>query len=355
MLRKEKIRKLCSLVIIGVLAGIILAGCGSASGSDSAGTDAGSDVAETASGGYETLRLGVAGSDDDYVMEMACLAYDSGYLEEELNAVGYTVEISAFSNTGTEVNEALASGDLDGAIYGDFPAFTSKSNGIDTTIIASVNQRMQYALLAADDSITSAADLEGKNVIVISGSVQQYFWEKYTEAAGIDADAVNLINSTDFASLIQTGSADAAAGNLYSEAYMESMGIGTIVDYGSSYDIYTTMVCSVKTELLEENPEIAVAVNKALIRAYEAALEDPQVLYEAVATSTMTADIMQQEYAFDESLWYMSPEFDSTTLEYYEELSAWMYENGLIQSEVDVSELVDTSYYETAAEELAAE
>lgn len=76
------------------------------------------------------LRIGVCGQDDSYIMELGTFAYTQGYLEEELNAVGYTFDPYIFKQTGPEVNEALASGDLDGAIYGDLPAFTSKSNGM---------------------------------------------------------------------------------------------------------------------------------------------------------------------------------------------------------------------------------
>ena len=76
------------------------------------------------------LRIGVGGQDDSYIMELGTFAYTQGYLEEELNAVGYTFDPYIFKQTGPEVNEALASGDLDGAIYGDLPAFTSKSNGM---------------------------------------------------------------------------------------------------------------------------------------------------------------------------------------------------------------------------------
>ena len=114
----------------GLTAG--LAGCGTSTQSTQ-GRSTGSEK--------QVLRIGVGGSEESgYVLELAALANKNGYLEEELNAAGYTVQFVPFASAGPEINEALASGAVDAAIYGDFPAFTSKSNGIDTTVVATVNE-----------------------------------------------------------------------------------------------------------------------------------------------------------------------------------------------------------------------
>ena len=46
-----------------------------------------------------------------------------------------------------------------------------KSNGIDTTVVASVNGQQQYAVISSNDEIKEAKDLEGKKVIVPQGTV----------------------------------------------------------------------------------------------------------------------------------------------------------------------------------------
>ena len=355
---RRKVRIFVSLLLAFILI-LSLAACGSDTGSSDASSSADPSASEseeeTESVELKTLRIGVNGTDGEYTLEVGALAYKNGYLEEELNAVGYTIEWYGFTGGGTEINAALASGDIDVAIYGDFPAFTCKSNGVDTTIVAVLNQRMQYAILAAGDDITSGSDLEGKNVAIMFGSVQQYFWEKFVEITGIDEDSVSVINSSEASSLLATGSADATAANIYVAAYQADLGLGTVIEYGYNYDIYTTFIVNIIDSLLEEDPDVAVAINKALIRAYEDALEDPEALYEAVSTDTFSADIMSLEYDWDESLWYLSPEFDGSTLEYYEELNAWMYENELTAEEIDIDSFIDTSYYYTALEELEAE
>ena len=184
------------------------------------------------------------------------------------------------------------------------------------------------------------------------GSVQQYFWEKYAQANNIDTSKVEVINSTDTASLLQTGSADAAAGNIYVEKYLENLGVGKIFADGSSANVYTTHVFTVKSSILKKNPQVAVAINKALIRAYDDAVADKEALYEAVATKNMPKEVMQSEYAFDESLWYLTPEIASDTKQYYEELNNWLYDHKIIQNKVDVNAFIDTQYYAQAKQEL---
>lgn len=301
----------------------------------------------------KVLRLGCGAQDDEPNMDLAQIAYDQGILEEELNNIGYTLEVYPFVSTGPECNEALASGNLDAALYGDFPAFTCQSNGIDITVVALDNSKMQYGILTADKNIKEPKDLEGKKVIVMQGTVIQYFWEQYATANDIDTSKVEIINSADFQSLLSTGQADAYVSVLYSANYMESLGLGTVFDDGGDLENgYTSMVAVVRNEILEENPEIGVALNKALIRSYEAAVENPQELYDDLASSSISADIMATGYAFNPSLTHLDPKITEEHMTYFDKLNNWMYDNGIILEKVDLEKFVDTSYYDKAIAEL---
>lgn len=347
---KKFMRKLAVAVLIAALGAVGLTGCGNPAEEDVQVSPSAEKQEDTA---LKTIRIGCGGQDDEYIMEIASLAYKKGYLEEELNAVGYTAEFSAFLQTGPEVNEALASGSLDAAFYGDFPAFLSKSNGIDTTIVALINAKAQYGIITTSEDIKDGKDLEGKKVIVSQGTVSQYFWEQYAAAKDIDLDKVEIINSADGASLLQTGEADAYVCMLYVAKYMESLGLGTVFTDGANIkNGSTTGVVTVANSFLAENPEVAVALNKALIRAYKDAAANPEEFYEAIATQQMSKDIMKTAYVFDESLSYLSPEITDETVEYYEYLNDWMYEHKIISQKVDVESFVDTSYYQTAVSEL---
>lgn len=344
---KQTVKKLFALILVLSLSVVGLIGCAGNSGDSSSGDD-------SATGELKTFRIGVGGPEGGGIFEGAALAFENGYFEEELAKVGFTPEFVYFSGAGPEINEAFAAGELDAAIVGDFPAFTAKSNGIDNQIIALTNQKQQYGVLVASDDITEPKDLEGKRVIVVQGSVAQFYWESYAEANGIDIDKVEEINAAaDATSLLQTGEADAYVVNKYMVAYLESVGLGKTLTTGvDTSDIYTTFIFEATSKVLSENPDLGTAVNKALIRAQEASIEDPESLYNALASEYIPADAWKASYDFDDTLSFLSPEITDEALAYYETLTAWMVDHGIVSEQVDISSFVDTSYYAIAAEEL---
>lgn len=364
-------KRLITVLVAGSLMITGLVGCGAdtsdktASGGNTSGettvsetTDGGTELSEkatgetVANGELKTLNIGVGGTDGAWSMELGNLAYEKGYLEEELNTAGYTANVVAFQGAGPEINEALASGALNAAVYGDFPAFTSKSNGIDTTVVATTNKTQQYGVIAVGD-IKGAKDLEGKKVIVPTGTVAQYYWEHYVEATGIDASKIELINTTDATSLLATGEADAYAMTLPVLEYFQQLGLGAILEDSVGIEgATTTYVFTVATSVLKEDPEVGVAINKALIRAYHDAIENPQELYEAVASDSIGAACYEPAYAFDTTFGNLSPEITDADISYYTELQKWLIDNGLIYSEIDVESFFDGSYYTQAAGEI---
>lgn len=352
-------KKILSILIVAGMLMSLLSGCSldspsKPSDSASVGVQTENTSTENVATEEKVFRLGVnGGGSSGLLMEIAGLAYKNGYLEEELNNIGYRLEVTAMFG-GPVINEALASGKLDAAIYGDFPAFTSKSNGIDTTVIANLNSAFQSGVLVVNDEIKEPKDLEGKRVIVQLGTSLQYFWEKYAKYYGIDTDKVEVINvSIDANALLTSGQADAYISSVYGVKYMESLGVGTVMGDGSEVtDGASTFVFEISTELLNEEPQVGIAVNKALIRAYNDAVSDPQKLYEAVSSEYMTPEIMAYQYAFDTSLSYMYPEITDELITYYASLNEWLYDHSYITEKVDINSYFDNSYFEKAAEEL---
>lgn len=339
----KRIRRMLLVLLTGIMA-VAGTGCGSsvkaAESSDKTGE------------ALKVLRLGCTGASGVPSMEIGNLACNKGYLEEELNKAGFTVELSDFGG-GPYVNEALASKAIDVAVYGDFPALTCKSNGIDTTMIAVMNAKQQYGILAADDSIKTPKDLEGKRVIVSQGTSIQFVWEMYAKARGIRTDQVEVINTMDAAALLQTGDADAYVSVLYAQKRYEEMGIGHIIDDTADIpDAAPQLVAVADSEFLKENPDAGVAVVKALIRAWRDAVEDPDAFYDAIATEEMSAQLMKSGYEFDESLSFLSPEITEESLRKLEALNTFLVNNAYIAVPVEIDAFIDTSYYERAEKEL---
>ncbi|MGN0376792.1 MAG: ABC transporter substrate-binding protein [Suilimivivens sp.] len=350
-MKKNLIKRLLSAALVGTMT-ISFAACSSATTTE---TNAAANKSEASSAAAETtkaeelkaLRIGIAGSAEACVLEGAALAVKDGYFEEELAEVGYYPEYVYFSGAGPEINEAFAGGNIDAAIVGDFPTFTAKSNGIDNTIIAATNQKVNYAILTTVEGAESIHDLKDYTAVVFNGSITQYFWQSYLQAVGIGANEIAYVNSTDATTLLAAGDAQIYPVTAYTAYFFETQGLGHIINT-SDANIFTTFVFEINTNLINSNPDIGIAVNKALIRSAEAAQADPQKQYDASEGTHFDAVAWEKYYSADPTLSNLSPEITDELLEYYKNESQWMLDNGVITTPVDVDTFVDASFYEKA-------
>ena len=340
-------KRLGAILLTTVLV-LSIAGCGNKNAETE---EAKADTTVTETTDEKVIRVGGPGTEEAALnMELMNVAYSQGYLESELENAGYKLEFTFFAGGGPGVNEALAADEIDVATYGDLPAFVGKSNGADTTVIASVNADLQYGIVVANDEIQDAKDLEGKNVIVPEGTAIQYFWENYTEEKGIDTNKVNIINAVeDAASLLMTGDADAIVSTTYGAQSYVYQGVGKILDTGAGLkNAHSSYVTVVRNSFLKENPDAAIAINKALIDAYDAILKDENVLYQSSAGTSLPAEEWKKVYAYDTSFSYMTPEITDSEKEYWDNFNQWLEDHKLIKEKLDLDTFIDTSYYEKA-------
>lgn len=347
---RKQMKKIGTVLLAAAMA-FGLVGCGAKKDSAVVATEAETPSEEN----EKVIRIGGSGSEDSAMnLELMNVAYKQGYLEDELKKAGYRLDFTFFPGGGPALNEALAAGELDAVVYGDLPAFVGKSNGADTTLIASVNADLQYGIVVANDEIQDPKDLEGKNVIVPEGTAIQYFWENYAAEKGIDTSKVNTINAVeDAASLLMTGDADAIVSTAYGIQSYVYMGVGRILDTGAGIEnAHSTYLTAVKTSYLEENPDAAVAINKALIDAYDSVLKDANVLYTSSAGTNLPAEEWEKVYAYDTSFSYLTPEITDSEREYFENFNQWLVDHKLLKEKLDLDSFVDTSYYEKAVKSL---
>ena len=133
-MRKQGLKKFILSVLIAILSVGVLSGCGAEKNSNSTENKKDAQITE-----YKKVIISGAGVDSKGNVSLggnAAIAKDQGFLEEELNAVGYTAEYVGFQTAGVGANEALAAKEADIAIYGDFPAVTYIASGNDAKIFA---------------------------------------------------------------------------------------------------------------------------------------------------------------------------------------------------------------------------
>lgn len=351
-MKKKNVKGLFVAAVLGMML-IGATGCGTKTGT---GSGTGSDVSSGTGKTLKEFRVGCGDATNNQLNDLAAVAQSNGYLEEELNKVGYTLKVTGFQGQGPEINAAIMSDSLDAGNYAEFPSYTSKASGADTSIVAITDSRFTYGILAKDEKIKTVKDLEGKKIVVLQGSALQYVWEKIESEAGIDKDSVEVINSNvaDGLSLLQTGDADAVLSSASSVKSLADQGQGHLLEGIDANSIYTVTLFNVSNKILKETPEIAVAINRALIRSYEDVKADPDQFYSVLGAryGETGADVIKDTYTIDGSLDYLSPEFSDSFKTYMKDTYTWMKNQSLLSQDFDLDSYIDDSYYKKAAAEL---
>lgn len=365
-MKKTFISKILGTALLGAMA-VTMAACGNASAAgapssvqtqSSAETTTSAEKNESASeaqgaektGEPKALRIGIMGTDGSTTLDGAALAVNDGYLEEELKDIGYYPEYVYFTG-GPAINEAFAGGSIDAAIVGDLPTFTARSNGIENTIIAVTNQKVNYAILTTVEGAENIQDLKDYTAVVFNGTITQYFWENYLKENGIAVTDIAAVNSPDGVTLLTSGDAQIYPVTGYVAYYLEANGLGHTIDISDS-DIHTTFVFEINSNIIRSDPDVGIAVNKALIRGAEASKADPQKFYKESAGSNFDAASWEKYYSADPTLSNLTPEITDDLIKYYEDENQWLLDNGVITTPVDVNTFVDASFYQKALEAL---
>lgn len=350
-------KKIISILLASVLAfGAI--GCGNSSGkkadaAESKSESENSNITDSAGEGNKSTELkkviianpGVEGS----LTELAGVAQKEKFFETELSKAGYEPDYQGFAQAGPAINEAFASGAIDVAIYGDMPALTAKSNGIDVKVIASVTSKLEYAIVVEPDSdISSVQDLEGKKIAVGFGTGPYKYLDKLLSKndLSINGDVEIVNSSTDGPTMLSSGQVDAFVTQLSAGYAYEKGNIGKVVFTSREDETFSDqMLLVARTEFLENNREAAVALVQALYDAYDFAQTNPSGVYSDLATENFPKAIQEQVYS-DQSFEYFDPAIDDLTIEKLTDLLKYEKDNQLISSEVDIESLVDKSMIE---------
>lgn len=335
------------LLVVMLGAGMVLSACGKGSSNVS-------DNGQAASGKLQTVTIG-ASSQTARLSECALLAQNLGYIDEELEAVGYKPEYVGFAGAGPAINEAFAAGELDYAFYVEFPVITANSNGVDVTVIAAASTEQHYALLASESSgIKSGADIAGKKIIVTPGTILYKYFSELCEKYNISVDDVEIVNAlSDAQVVLKSGDADGLIISYGGALMYGNMGLGNVVeDTIGDADLATGLVLAGRADYVEKNPEVDKALVRALYRAYQYAQENPDKVYALLETEASPVSVLKQTYAYDTSFEYFNPTLTEDYLSRAESVYDFADSNNLLGSEnVDMDKIFDNSYVEAVIAE----
>ncbi|MGJ9385862.1 ABC transporter substrate-binding protein [Salipaludibacillus sp. CF4.18] len=266
------------------------------------------------------------------------VAQAEGYFEEE----GLDVEISLPGESGAD--QVVASGQSDFGISAQETITEARIQDIPIVSIAAVIQHNTSGFASpADKNITSPADYAGKTYGGWGAPVEEAVIDSLMRQEDADVEDLEIVNmgNTDFFTAIERDVDFAwiyyAWDGVQAELRDIDLNMQYLTDYSEDLDYYTPVITT-NESMIEENPETVEAFMAAVSKGYEYAIENPEeaadILIEAVPD--LDAELVQASQA------WLSPKYQDDAekwgiqdQEIWENYSNWMYENELIETELD--------------------
>lgn len=304
------------------------------------------------------LNIGYPIGGIDFIDGIAGIAKELGYLDEELAQAGYSINFIGFSGAGPAVNEALASGKIDFALYADFPGIVLTSKGVKTTLLSIITDEMHAGLLVAKDSpITSVADLKGKKIAFPKGTYIQKYLLQALRAYDIDESDVELINmTTDAESALLSGAVDAVASTYGLISLIQDKGNGTIINTSrENIDWAGAIILISNTKYIEEHRDAGIAFIRGLIKARDYANSNQEDAYKIFSEkTTLSLDAAKKVYeSVDGTFNYYGLELSQRAVDKVAADKQFLLDQGLIQDDFDVATWGDSGLYEEAKASIA--
>ncbi|WP_310603100.1 ABC transporter substrate-binding protein [Anaerosporobacter sp.] len=350
----KNIKNLWKYILSGlylIVIAFVLTSCGRNASSKEVTSDSNAQEVNE-EGELKKLRLALT-TESNELSGILLIAQQQNYLKEELEAVGYELEVFGFAQAGPAINEAFAGKSIDMAIYGNLPPIVLKSNGVDVSIIAMTDSNLDQCIIVPENStIQTVEDLKGKTVISGKGTVLDEYFRRVLQANDLDFKDINVVNDVATASATFTsGNADALVTTTIQALLIEKQFPIRVIESttDSHKELISQLVLVARNEYLQENEEVTTAFLKAYIRGYQYAVSHEEEAIDAFVNDRISHDIAKEVYGNKtEAFSNLSGEITEKWIERLQEVEIFLKENGLIGESVDMKELVNDSYYKEA-------
>lgn len=303
------------------------------------------------------IVIGFPSAGADWAGGEVAIANLEGYFDEYVNPLGYKVTLTGFTGAGPAVNDALASKDIDLAYYAELPGIVSKSNGVDTTLLLVTTRHGSSEIVVSEDSdIKTLKDLKGKKIGYSRGTTIQEYLFKALASVGLTEGDVELVNLTaaESSSALLTGAIDANASVLVvTQALVTKNNAQVIASSNDNEEYAASTVLIGRTKFVQENEAATVAVIKALIKAKEKIVSDPEAFYEisaeksGVSIETIIATSGDDDVSFPS----IANSLDQKYLDYLSSSKQFLLDYELITKDFSIEDWADSTYLEKAIED----
>lgn len=303
---------------------------------------AGEDAAPAA-GGEGVVRLDYA-----YYNIASLVIRDQGWLEEELDADVEWV----LSDGSNKANENLRAETIDIGSTAGTPALLARANGTPLQVVDVYSQPEWSAIVVAEDSdIAAPEDLAGATIAATSGTDPYFFLLQTLDGAGIDfADIDHAdLQHADGRTALENGDVDAWAGLDPHMAASELAAGSRLIHRDLSFNSYGTLNAS--EGFVESEPELVQAVVDAYERARSWIGENPDAAAELLAEEAGIDPEVAERQLTERTHLDNDPVPGEELHQTLERILPYLVDNGLVRSEEEATEALDTLFEPRFAEQ----
>lgn len=268
-------------------------------------------------------------------------AKENGYFEEE----GLDVEIIMPGEAGAD--SIVASGQADFGVGYQEGVTQARVQDVPLVSIAAVIQHNTSGFASpADKNIETPKDFEGKTYGGWGSPVEEAVMASIMQQENADVSEVDIVNmgDSDFFTAVQR---DIDFAWIYygwtgieAELRNEDINMIYLTDYSEKLDYYTP-VLTTNEDLIEEDPETVKAFLAAASKGYNFSIDNPE---EAAQILIDAAPDLDEDLVKKSQEWLASrytddaPRWGEQKLEVWENYADWMFENELLESELDAEQ-----------------
>jgi taurine transport system substrate-binding protein len=227
--------------------------------------------------------------------------------ENYFEGIGVKVNVTNYS-AGTDINNAVVSGDVDVATFGSSPIALGIANGIEyKAVFVSYLEGGNIEALAVknDAGVNTVADLKGKTIGTPFGTTSHYALLNTLELEGLSASDVTLLDmgGQDIVAAWTRGDIDASY--IWSPALDECLKDGkllTNVGELATKGVSIPEITIARTEFAQKYPSLVSQYIKALINVYDLVKNNPdQATKDVAAWEGVTEDNARGQV--DNNIW----------------------------------------------------
>lgn len=273
---------------------------------------------------------------------------DSSSLQDALAAAGYgdvEVTFTAFESGPVE-NEAFASDLQDIGVIGNVPAVSAIAVGQNRKIIgiAYNGEQSQAVLTAKNSDISSVADLKGKKIGLVVGSIAHNLLSNLLKDNNLSVSDVELINLStgEQEQALATGQVDAVVTWDPTVTKIGADDAGNVLADGTGVFLGENPIIA-RTEYVEQNPEIVQIFLNEYQKAVTELLDNKESYAEKYSEDLGLEPELVITALSHTNLPVVITETDAEDLQGTVD---FLYESGIISESFDVTKYIDHTFSE---------